>query len=224
MFSLRTIVPFISTCCLLAAAIPTSLKRAGCECSLSGVKLQLPANQTQLIIPSGQSPNFVTVGSGVQNYTCGSTGTYTSIGALATLFDVSCLAKSPLLTSIPSLVYEAEEVIPSLTKILGKTPLKLGDHLFITNPQTGSGIVPRFDFTASQNNPNMFLDAKKTGDIPAQTAPTANVDWLELTTFLGDLAQTAFRVNTKEGQPPASCTPGQTASIPYAALYWFYNS
>jgi len=216
MISILYLLPSI---CLLVTAIPG---KAVYSCDVSGAHLQLPSNQTQLVIPPSQVPKFIAVGSGVQNYTCSASGTYTSVGALATLFDVSCLAKSPLLTSVPELVYDANGVIPVLTKLLGKTPLKLGQHLFITNPVTNSGVVPRFDFTASQNDPNAFVDATKVGDILAPSDPESNVDWLQLQGFLGDLAKTVFRVNTKGGQPSASCTPGDTASIPYAALYWFF--
>jgi Protein of unknown function (DUF3455) len=120
---------------------------------------------------------------------------------VATLFDVSCLAKTPILTYIPTLVYEGGS---ALANLLGKTPLDLGQHYFITNPETGTGIVPRFDFTASQNNPNAFVDAKKVGDLPDPYNSTADVDWLQLQGFLGDLAKTVFRVNTKGGQPATS--------------------
>jgi hypothetical protein len=42
----------------------------------------LPSNQTTLSVPSGQKTTIVTVGRGVQNYTCTS-GAWVSVGALA---------------------------------------------------------------------------------------------------------------------------------------------
>jgi len=219
MLTFLSLLPTVLSFSAMVVAAPAKLKV--CECDASTAHLSFPTNQTQLTLPSGQTPKFIALGSGVQNYTCGSTGIYTSTGALATLFDVSCLAKSSILTQLPSLVYEAEQAIPALTKALGKTPLKLGQHLFITNPVTNSGIVPRFDFTASQNDPNAFVDTTKTGDIAAPSPK--DVDWLQLTQFLGSLAKTVFRVNTKSGQPAASCSPGSSVSVPYASLYWFYD-
>jgi len=221
--SFLSLVNLLCSSALLVNAIPTSSSKGSCHCDLKGVQIQLPSNQTTLSVPAGQTPRFVALGVGVQNYTCSSAGTFTSVGALATLFDVSCFAKSPqALAEIPELIYDANEAIPSLTKLLGKTPLKLGQHLFIINPVTNSGIVPRFDFSSSQHNSNAFVDSSKTGDILAPTNPKSNVDWLQLTGFLGGLAKTVFRVNTKAGQPAASCTPNQTASVPYAAIYWFF--
>jgi hypothetical protein len=122
---------------------------------------------------------------------------------VAALFDVACLAKSAFLEHIPAFIYEEIQRDPSFIDELEKSHEKLGEHYFITNPQTGSGIVPRFDFIDSQKNPNAFVDAKKIGDLPSPSSK-ANVDWLELQGFLGDLAKTVFRVHTKAGQPAAS--------------------
>jgi hypothetical protein len=58
----------------------------------------------------------------------------------------------------------------------------------------------------------------------ASPAGTANVDWLELGNVAGSLAKYVFRVDTKAGQPPASCTPGsRVISVKYSAKYWFFN-
>jgi hypothetical protein len=129
---------------------------------------------------------------------------FRSVGALATLYDASCLAKSPILSQLPEIIFDATKVIPTLSKLLGKTPFKLGQHLFITNPVTDTGIVPRFDFIASQQDSNAFIDATKVGDILASSNSKSNVDWLQLQGFLGGLAKTVFRINTKSGQPAAS--------------------
>ena len=107
-----------------------------------------------------------------------------------------------MLTQLPSIVYGAEQAVPSLTKFLGKTPWTLGQHLFIINPVTDSGIIPRFDFTSSQKDPNAFVDATKLGDLAASSK--SDVDWLQLQQLLGGLAKTVFRVNTKAGQPAAT--------------------
>lgn len=74
MFSTRTLSSFFAFCSALVAATPAKI---GSVCNTAGAKLQLPSNQTQLALPSGQTPKFIAVGSGVQNYTCGTTGTFT---------------------------------------------------------------------------------------------------------------------------------------------------
>ena len=74
----------------------------------------------------------------------------------------------------------------------------LGHHYFITNPVTGSGISPKWDF-----GDKGFVVAAKAG---GEAAPTGkqDVDWLALNAIQGDLASQIFRVDTREGQPPAS--------------------
>jgi len=201
--------------------VPASFKISGC--SLKNVKLTLPANTGNVTVPAGQTPRFVTVGVGKQNYTCGATGTYTSIGAVAELYDASCAASNTaVLDALPSIAFDTNQNNPGVFTILNHTPLNMGPHTFVTNPTTGTGIVPRFDFTQSQRNSNDFVDCTKTGSIAAPTDPTCNVNWLALQSFQGGLAKTVFRVYTNHGQPPASCTPGQSTSVNYAALYYFF--
>ena len=47
------------------------------RCNVQHVDIPLPANQSQLVNPNTTTLSFIGVGVGVQNYTCGSTGTYT---------------------------------------------------------------------------------------------------------------------------------------------------
>jgi hypothetical protein len=55
-----------------AAALPAT------SCDISTVTLKLPANQTQLVAPTS-APSYIALGVGVQNYTCSSSSTYTSV-------------------------------------------------------------------------------------------------------------------------------------------------
>ncbi|KAI5477844.1 hypothetical protein MNV49_005829 [Pseudohyphozyma bogoriensis] len=57
--------------------------------------------QTNLSIPAGEVARYVSIGRGIQNYTC-TNSTWTSIGALARLYDVSCIDPTlyPKLSSI----------------------------------------------------------------------------------------------------------------------------
>jgi hypothetical protein len=52
------------------------------RCDVSKLPIPLPANQTTLVQPTDQTLQLVTLGRGVQNYTCVN-GTYVSAGALA---------------------------------------------------------------------------------------------------------------------------------------------
>lgn len=203
------LLSFVATSFALPAQGPP--QTSGCD--LSKVKLNLPTNQTQLAVPAGATLKFIGLGSGVQNYTCAS-GVFSSVGAVATLYDASCAASNTgNLEALPE-----QTKAGSAPKINGNTPAKLGDHFFITNPTTGTGVSPEFNFGS-----NGLVVAKKTGDIPATCDPKENVDWLMLSNVEGTLASTVFRVFTHGGQPAATCTGTQSASIPYTALYYFYS-
>jgi hypothetical protein len=108
-------------------------------------------------------------------------------------------------------------------------PLKnaqlLGQHFFIQNA-TGNGISPVWDFRANAfaGNPNAFVLAAEVGDIPAPTG-ASDVDWVSLKGLQGDLATQVFRVETKSGQPPASCTSGSAPiTVKFTTQYWLYGS
>ena len=130
------------------------------------------------------------------------------------------------------------EVIKTLSYV--KNPIVLGEHYFITNPITGTGLSPRWDFTshAFKGNPNAFVVGNKTGDLAAPTGPQ-DIDWLYLKAIQGELANEVYRTDTRLGQPPASvgqvhsryfafslmnqyqCTPGDTSttSVKYVSKY-----
>ncbi|CAE6423378.1 unnamed protein product [Rhizoctonia solani] len=213
-----------------ANGIP-GLKCSGC--SVSNAKLSLPSNQTTITVPTG-TPVYIALGVGVQNYTCGSTGTFASVGAVAKLFDISCLVNTPLFPGIQDMVFAAAgnakgQALINKIAALVSSPVTLGDHYFIPNPAVnGTGLTPVFDFRAGvkKGDPNGFVAAKKFGGIPSP-AGSSNVDWLMLQNIGGavggTLANFVMRVDTKAGQPPSSCTPNATVSVPYAAKYWFYK-
>jgi len=217
---------------LLARSTFATPFRKAASCSLSKAVMSLPANQTTIVAP-GTAPSFVAIGVGVQNYSCSSTSTWTSIGAVAELYDISCLVNTPELATIQNRAYDLWSAIPS--KESAEIPtclkdldfLKLGLHYFITNPVTGSGLSPEWDFTSTGSNAgnkNAFVVAAKVGDLPAPTG-SADVDWLSLKNVEGDLATQIFRVATVKGQPPASCTPGSAPiSVKYTAQYWLFGA
>lgn len=136
-----------------------------------------------------------------------------STGAVAELFDISCLSESAY-EDLTDLAFEAWEAAPasiSAQDVINAlapfhSPLVLGQHYFIVNPITGSGLSPKWDFTSASEagHPDAFVVGAKTGDVLAPTNPQTNVDWLSLSAAQGDLADQVYRVVTRGGQPPSS--------------------
>jgi len=138
---------------------------------------------------------------------------YSSVGALAELFDVSCLYGTKFFSGITSdafaLWHAAPPSIsaPSVVEFLHtfKNPAVLGEHYFIVNPVTGTGTSPKWDFTshAFSGNPDAFMVGAKVSSLAAPTGPS-DVDWLQLSNVAGSLADEIYRTDTRGGQPPAS--------------------
>jgi len=223
----------ISLASLLLAVPALALPKLS-GCNLSNAKLSLPSNQTVLAQPTG-APSFVGLGVGVQNYTCNATSlTYSNVGAVAELFDISCLSGTPLFTTIQNGAFDLWDKAPaSLTaqdiiQKLGSRPIILGQHYFVANPLPAPGspaLSPKWDFTSDseKGNAQAFVIGAKVGDLPAPTGKS-DVDWLQLKSVEGELASTIYRVDTKSGQPPSSCTAGAPLlSVKYTAIYWFYG-
>ncbi|KAJ7093274.1 hypothetical protein B0H15DRAFT_747320, partial [Mycena belliarum] len=205
---------------LLVSAVPTPYADG---CSTTGVTMDLPVGQTQLVEPS-TAPLFVTLGVGIQNYTCNAaTSKYTSTGAVATLLDLSCVAHTPAFSNVQTVAYIAWAAAPSGVSLDSIIPdvcasAILGYHYFVP-AASGTGITPKWDFSASNRG---FVLGAKVGDIPAP-APARDVDWLALNNAGGDLAQQIFRTDTVSGQPSTSCIAGSAdISVKYTAKYLLY--
>lgn len=138
-----------------------------------------------------------------------------STGAVAELFDISCFVNTPFFTKIPDLAIaawskapasiSATQLVSSLSQI--QNPALLGEHYFITNPVTGTGVSPKWDFTAHafKGNAQAFVVAAKVANLAAPTG-SKDVDWLFLNAVPGQglLASQVYRTDTRLGQPPAS--------------------
>lgn len=223
MFSFLPLTLFVS----LALGAPSG-KGSGCD--VSNVMLELPSGQTQLMTPTTSTPAFIALGVGVQNYTCSATGTYTSVhihqsytnynythqtrrnvGALAELFDISCVNPS-FFDSVTEIVSSVWQTAPAdisaveLIHLIGTPSVVLGQHYFIVNPITGVGLSPKWDFTSASQigHPDAYVVGARVGDILSPADPTTDIDWLALTAAQGDLADQIFRVQTRGGQPPTS--------------------
>lgn len=227
---------FIATAVLALAALPAvlgvPLGKPGIQppslgplkftgCPVTAVP-SLPTNQTVIAVDSTLKTHFVGLGVGVQNYTC-TNGKFVSAGAVATLYDVSCVYGTPLFSQLPDIAlkfnFQRSPIATEIGRSLGQNPLALGDHYFVSN--SAGGISPKFDFTKSQKA-SMFVVAAKKGGV-ASPAGSQNVDWLQLNKVDGTMGTQVFRVDTRKGQPPATCTSG-TISVPYSAMYWVLDA
>ncbi|KAJ6595519.1 hypothetical protein DFH09DRAFT_1134861 [Mycena vulgaris] len=231
MFSFQ-LLSALSSVVLLASAAPAfpTLPKKGECCDTSAAIMDLPTNQTQLVTPT-TAPLFVALGVGIQNYTCSATTLkYTSTGAVASLFDLSCIDKTPAFANIQTVAFKAWSAMPasiSATTVGAKiaAPTLLGFHYFVPSP-SGTGISPKWDFTSTgkfAGNSTAFVLAAKAGSISSPVAPTTNVDWLTLNNVQGALASKIFRIDTVGGQPPASCVAGTAdITVKYTSKYYLY--
>jgi hypothetical protein len=203
-------------------------------CDVSSAVLPLPAGQTTLQQPTNESAHFIGVAFGVQNYTCSSANTYTSVGAVAELFDISCYYGSPLFNIIQEplfemwsklpddiTVQEAIEFLPSYVPV----DLILAQHYFIN---TTGVLSPTWDFRASQRFHDVgdaLFVGKSRASLPDPVNATESVAWLDVEHVSGDIAAEVFRVSTVGGQPPTTCTSGTSPDIhvKYTSQYWFFG-
>jgi len=133
---------------------------------------------------------------------------FSSAGAVAVLFDLSCLSlkDNDKFEKIQDDAYEfwskADDAKLKTFSIRHES-FKLGDHFFQSNGN--GGISPVWDFrgASAPNKANAFVVAAKVAGVAAPTGPQ-DVDWLQLNKVTGDLASSIYRTHTKGGQPPAS--------------------
>ncbi|RMZ89013.1 hypothetical protein DV736_g3760, partial [Chaetothyriales sp. CBS 134916] len=220
------------------------------SCDLSNVTL--PAAPTPLPSPDGLSLALVAVGRGIQNYTCTNStaeATPAAIGAVATLFNASCLAASypDLLAMIPNIVLNLPDPSASdSTNTLGPSDIVLsGHHFFATNT------TPVFELD-SATDPSSHLGivvgkkgANSTAPAAAPQGKYGAVPWLYLPAtntsetvgpkgvvrvgadIQGDEWKAVYRLLTAGGASPKTCE-GQNSSsegfsIDYSAVYYFYK-
>lgn len=168
-------------------------------------------------VSAGLTLKHVAVGRGTQNYTCDTTNATAApvqIGALATLFNASCIVSSyPDLASMITKMALQFTLTAEETK-LGPSNLVISGQHFFTNTTT-----PFFNL----DRPNLQLGEAGTSKLNATAAPAdatkgadglAAVPWLKLATrsgATGDLRE-IYRVETAGGSAPATCA-GKPASF-----------
>lgn len=211
------------------------LNVANCNVSNQVANIDFPQNQTTLVPPSNLTLNHIGIAFGVQNYTCSESNNFTSVGAVAQLIDASCFAASDRFHQLPDQLYKEwvayngssiQDLISGMH--VTNPPEVLAQHYFVTNPTTGQGVSPKWDFTSSgkfDGNSDAFIVAKGKATLPAPTNATTDVAWLDVVNVEGKIADEVFRTDTRGGQPPATCEFNKTLSlsVKYVSFYYFFG-
>jgi hypothetical protein len=187
-----------------------------------------PASSTLPPPSPGLTLRHIAIGRGTQNYTCDPAtpdAAPKAVGALATLFNATCLAANdlPLASSLARAALQFDLAQSQASQKLTPADLAVsGRHLFL-----GDG-TPFFDL-------DVAASAWQLGQLPCGKNGTANapadalkglqgevsVPWLKLVAKPGATGglQEVYRVETVGGSAPATCQ-GQAANIEvqYAAL------
>lgn len=213
----------------------SSFKPGVCDLSKTTIPLS-PAQQTTLGSPTTPLA-AVGLAFGVQNYTCSTNNVFVATGAVAELFDTSCLAStnSPLASTIQNDLFNfwnsssagsatVQQLIEALPYIVPANMI-LAQHYFIKN--SAGGISPTWDFRATpkfKGVENAVFVGKALANTP-DVNPTKNVPWLHLGKVSGDISDEIYRILTVGGVAPSSCVSGTTKdiSVKYTSQYWFYG-
>ncbi|CAK7264131.1 hypothetical protein SEPCBS119000_000842 [Sporothrix epigloea] len=183
----------------------------------------------------------VAIGRGTQNYTCdagNATAAPVAIGALATLFNASCLAAAypDVLDLLPRVVLQfnlTNNDITAMSTRLFPTNLKLsGHHYFKTTttpffnldtPTTHIGEIPCAK-NNTQKAPSVIAHDPE-ADNRGQGGEAA-VPWLKLVAKPGVTGslQEVYRLQTVGGSAPTTCAGMSSEfTVQYAAQYYFYG-
>jgi len=208
------------------------------HCDLSNVQIPLPDAQLAVLgKPNSTYPTAIGVAFGVQNYTCSQSNNFTSTGAVAQLYDISCLYHSSptLFRTIQEPLYSAwvnltseitvQEIAAVIPALLAPEVIQ-SDHYFISN--SAGGLSPVWDFRTNQKfrgQDNAVFVGRGVGSVVPPVDPADNINWLRVGKVSGDIANEVYRIDTIGGQPPTSCAHGQTKdiSVKYVSQYWFYG-
>jgi len=207
-------------------------------CDLS--KAKQPTSD--LAPPTGLQLTHVAIGRGVQNYTCAGLGDSdppAQVGALATLYNASCIAAiaPTILNILPDLFLEfvpaqssvSDVSTSAATAALSRLPstLSFGNGLISGHHYFDALGTPFFNLLQPLNIGDCY--GAKTGTFTAPKSNPPAVPWLRLDAKQGYSGQsvnikTVFRLVTAGGVAPATCK-GQpdNISVQYAAQYWFYE-
>jgi len=204
-------------------AAPTSMEKRRPALDVCDVtKAVVPQAPTPLPAPSG-SLQYVAIGRGTQNYTCGATpnspnAAPKAVGAVATLYNATCAAVA------------APQVLNDTPAIALKTPASIG---VAVEKESTDGPVSGHHYFNAAGSPVFeteygWVQAKAFANSTAP--PTADkgknglgsVPWLKLVSTAGTWKE-VYRVDTAGGVAPKTCADiAGTFEVEYAAVYWFY--
>ena len=134
------------------------------------------------------------------------------MGAVAQLFEISCLFGQPAFPTIQKVAFDEWAASPSINPLepelvqLMKDKHNInvqGQHYFVKQDST---LVPVWDLRSSgenAGNPNAIIFAQKVKSAPSPDG-RENVDLVELKKLSGGLANQVYRVDTVKGQPPST--------------------
>lgn len=153
------------------------------------IKATLPLDQTQPELPTpsdGLSLKHVVLGRGTQNYTCScseESAKPVAKGALATLFDASCLAgQHPgLLHELPAALSSVPvDTLTFLAVLTGQVASPESGELIIGKHFFNSDGVPFFDLSLGGSKD--WMNAESAANVPAPSKSNGRLDvpWLKL--------------------------------------------
>ncbi|KAF2431419.1 hypothetical protein EJ08DRAFT_648945 [Tothia fuscella] len=190
-------------------------------CNLASIKMP---NTSPVALPppaAGLALSHISIGRGTQNYTCADENAApVAAGAVATLFNVTCLAGPypGLLSSMSKIALKFPT--PNPANIMTPANMFLsGQHYF---PDL---TTPFFDLSTATHNYGS-VGCKKLNGTDAPNKAT-DVPWLRLGSKSRDgcTISEVYRLNTAGGQPPATCKGmGKAFQVQYAAEYWFWDN
>lgn len=202
-------------------------------CDLNNAVLPVASPTPLPGVSPGLVLKHVAIGRGIQNYTCSTTNATAapaSIGAVATLFNATCIAATypDLLDVLPNVALQFNLTSPDQS-ILSPSYLSISGHHFFANTTT-----PDFNLntttmdlgfaTCSKNN---TVTAPAGSPLGQGGVGNGSVAWLKLLTHTGTTGnlQEIYRVNTAGGSPPTTCAGMPAAfEVQYASQYWFFES
>ncbi|PSK51876.1 hypothetical protein B9Z65_3143 [Elsinoe australis] len=185
-------------------------------------------------LPQG-SLSHVVIGRGTQNYTCdtsNSSAVPVAVGAVATLFNVTCLAvESPdLVARLANIALDLP--IPFNVQDDADSPSYYGlsgYHYFLDGTTAFFNLdTDKHTFGEGAFKKANATDAPQGSMVGPKNKGNGAVPWLLLKAYQGygdfQVYTEVYRVRTAGGSPPKTCA-GQKANIQiqYATEYWFYS-
>jgi hypothetical protein len=176
-------------------------------------------------VSAGLNLAHVGVGRGTQNYSCtaNATAAPVSLGAVATLYNASCIASAypDLLGQLPNVALQFN-LTSADQATLSPSNLAISGHHYFSNSTT-----PTFNLDTADMQLG-FAPCTKNNSVSAPAGASVGqgdvgfgaVAWLKLITRVGATGnlQEIYRVNTAGGNPPATCAGmPATFEVEYAA-------